>query len=204
MRVSVSRLTSTHMPCQTYSKTLQTQWTLCLVATKVATGECSLLDCVDPRKRRMESTMKNSRDASSANCGQYCGHCPVGSALILLAEVGPATIIPGLGNNTNFRTHFQNICSRSRISTGRYFGERVKVAEALGGLQRYFHFYNYERVHPPLRNRTPAQVYGVALTHGTPWPSLTYFQPVRHFSFQRLCVPLCALGHSHRWHRSGA
>jgi putative transposase len=36
------------------------------------------------------------------------------------------------------------------------------VADALSGLQRYFHFYNHERLHQALGYRTPAQVYGVA------------------------------------------
>jgi hypothetical protein len=96
-----------------------------------------------------------------------------------------------------------NLYVTRRISTGRYFGEQVKVAEELGGLQQYFHFYNHERVHQALEHRTPAQVYGVAVTYGAPLPSLTYFQRMRHFSFQRVCIPLVAPGHAHHWHRSG-
>lgn len=36
------------------------------------------------------------------------------------------------------------------------------VAEAFRGLERYFCFYNHERLHQALGYRTPAQVYGVA------------------------------------------
>ena len=36
------------------------------------------------------------------------------------------------------------------------------VAEAVRGLERYFRFYNYERLHQALEYRTPAQVYRVA------------------------------------------
>lgn len=43
-----------------------------------------------------------------------------------------------------------------------YLKEYRPVAEAISGLDRYFRFYNHERLHQALGYQTPAQVYGVA------------------------------------------
>jgi len=43
-----------------------------------------------------------------------------------------------------------------------YLKDYQTVAEAVSGLDRYFQFYNHERLHQALGYRTPAQVYGVA------------------------------------------
>jgi putative transposase len=44
-----------------------------------------------------------------------------------------------------------------------YLHDYATVAEAVSGLDRYFRFYNHERLHQALGYRTPAHVYGVAL-----------------------------------------
>jgi putative transposase len=41
-----------------------------------------------------------------------------------------------------------------------YLKDYQTVAEAVGGRERYFRFYNDERPHQALGYRTPAQVYG--------------------------------------------
>jgi putative transposase len=43
-----------------------------------------------------------------------------------------------------------------------YLKDYRTVAEAVSGLDRYFQFYNHERLHQALDYQTPAQVYGVA------------------------------------------
>ena len=43
-----------------------------------------------------------------------------------------------------------------------YLKDYRTVAEAVSGLDRYFQFYNHERLHQALGYQTPAQVYGVA------------------------------------------
>ena len=43
-----------------------------------------------------------------------------------------------------------------------FLNDYETVAEAVSSLERYFRFYNYERLHQALGYRTPAHVYGVA------------------------------------------
>lgn len=43
-----------------------------------------------------------------------------------------------------------------------YLNDYGNVPEAISGLGKYFGFYNYERRHQSLGNRTPAEVYGVS------------------------------------------
>jgi putative transposase len=43
-----------------------------------------------------------------------------------------------------------------------FLNDYETIAEAVSSLERYFRFYNYERLHQALGYRTPAQVYGVA------------------------------------------
>ncbi len=56
-----------------------------------------------------------------------------------------------------------------------YLKDYRTVAEAVSGLERYFQFYNQERLHQALGYQTPAQVYGVASQPTTPFASLTSF-----------------------------
>jgi putative transposase len=43
-----------------------------------------------------------------------------------------------------------------------YLHDYDTVSDAISSLERYFRFYNQERLHQALGSRTPAQVYGVA------------------------------------------
>jgi putative transposase len=43
-----------------------------------------------------------------------------------------------------------------------YLHDYQTAADAYGGLDRYFRFYNHQRPHQALRYQTPAQVHGAA------------------------------------------